>query len=414
VSDGLDVGRIRRDFPILSREVHGRPLVYLDNAATSQKPRQVIDALVHYYEHYNANIHRAIHQLGEEATEAYEAVRGKVARFINAPSEECIVFTRNATEALNLVAYAWGRPSIRQGDEILLTEMEHHSNIVPWQVLAGEKGAYLRYVGLTEQQTLNDDISAYLSEKTRLVSITHVSNGVGTINPAEAVVKAGHAAGALVLLDAAQSVPHMPVDVQALDCDFLVFSGHKMLAPTGIGVLYARRELLEEMQPFLTGGDMIKKVTLEETTWNDIPWKFEAGTPNVGDVIGLGAAIDYLSALGMENVRQHEIEITAYALRRMRQLEDVTIYGPPDAEQRGGVVSFNLADIHAHDVGTVLDRYGVAIRTGHHCNQPLMQRLGVAGTARASFYIYNTPEEVDVLVEATQEARSFFARSPLS
>ncbi|HZP26916.1 MAG TPA: cysteine desulfurase [Dehalococcoidia bacterium] len=414
MSDGLDVGRIRRDFPILSREVHGRPLVYLDNAATSQKPRQVIDALVHYYEHYNANIHRAIHQLGEEATEAYEAVRGKVARFINAPSEECIVFTRNATEALNLVAYAWGRPSIRQGDEILLTEMEHHSNIVPWQVLAGEKGAYLRYVGLTEQQTLNDDISAYLSEKTRLVSITHVSNGVGTINPAEAVVKAGHAAGALVLLDAAQSVPHMPVDVQALDCDFLVFSGHKMLAPTGIGVLYARRELLEEMQPFLTGGDMIKKVTLEETTWNDIPWKFEAGTPNVGDVIGLGAAIDYLSALGMENVRQHEIEITAYALRRMRQLEDVTIYGPPDAEQRGGVVSFNLADIHAHDVGTVLDRYGVAIRTGHHCNQPLMQRLGVAGTARASFYIYNTPEEVDVLVEATQEARSFFARSPLS
>ena len=414
MSDGLDVGRIRRDFPILSREVHGRPLVYLDNAATSQKPRQVIDALVHYYEHYNANIHRAIHQLGEEATEAYEAVRGKVARFINAPSEECIVFTRNATEALNLVAYAWGRPSIRQGDEILLTEMEHHSNIVPWQVLAGEKGAYLRYVGLTEQQTLNDDISAHLSGKTRLVSITHVSNGVGTINPAEAVVKAGHAAGALVLLDAAQSVPHMPVDVQALDCDFLVFSGHKMLAPTGIGVLYARRELLEEMQPFLTGGDMIKKVTLEETTWNDIPWKFEAGTPNVGDVIGLGAAIDYLSALGMENVRQHEIEITAYALRRMRQLEDVTIYGPPDAEQRGGVVSFNLADIHAHDVGTVLDRYGVAIRTGHHCNQPLMQRLGVAGTARASFYIYNTPEEVDVLVEATQEARSFFARSPRS
>jgi cysteine desulfurase/selenocysteine lyase len=414
---GLDVERIRRDFPILSREVHGRPLVYLDNAATSQKPRQVIDALVHYYEHYNANIHRAIHQLGEEATAAYEGVRGKVARFIKAPSEECIVFTRNATEALNLVAYAWGRPNLRKGDEILLTEMEHHSNIVPWQVLAGEKGAQLRYVGLTAEQTLDlpgGGLEGYLNDRTRLVSMTHVSNGVGTINPAEAAVRAGHAAGALVLLDAAQSVPHLPVDVQALDCDFLVFSGHKMLAPTGIGVLYARRELLEEMQPFLTGGDMIKKVTLEETTWNDIPWKFEAGTPNVGDVIGLGAAIDYLSALGMENVRHHEIEITAYALRRMRQLEDVTIYGPPEAEQRGGVVSFNLADIHAHDVGTVLDRYGVAIRTGHHCNQPLMQRLGVAGTARASFYIYNTLEEVDALVEATQEARSFFAGSPRS
>ena len=416
MTSGFDVERIRRDFPILSREVHGKPLVYLDNAATSQKPRQVIDALVHYYEHYNANIHRANHQLGEEATAAYEGARGKVARFINAPSEECIVFTRNATEALNLVAYAWGRSSIREGDEILLTEMEHHSNIVPWQVLAAEKGAKLRYVGITEQQTLDlaGGFEAHVNERTRLVSLTHVSNGVGTINPAEAAVQAAHAAGVLVLLDAAQSAPHMPIDVQALGCDFLVFSGHKMLAPTGIGVLYARRELLEEMQPFLTGGDMIKRVTLEETIWNDIPWKFEAGTPNVGDVIGLGAAIDYLSALGMEHVRQHEVEITAYALRRMRQLEDVTIYGPPDAEQRGGVVSFNLADVHAHDVGTVLDRYGVAIRTGHHCNQPLMQRLGVAGTARASFYIYNTLEEVDALVEATQEARTFFARSPRS
>ena len=409
---GLDVERIRRDFPILSREVHGKPLVYLDNAATSQKPRQVIDALVHYYEHYNANIHRAVHRLSEEATNAYEAAREKVARLINAPSPECIVFTRNTTESINLVAYGWGRTRISQGDEILLTELEHHSNLVPWQVLAEEAGARVRYIGVTEEQTLDlaDGFAPYLSDRTKLLSLTHVSNGVGTINPVAEAVKAAHAAGALVLVDAAQSVPHMPIDVQALGCDFLAFSGHKMLAPTGIGVLYARRELLEEMQPFLTGGDMIKKVTLEESTWNDIPWKFKAGTPNIADAIGLGAAVDYLLALGLDKVREHEVQITEYALRRLCQLEDITIYGPADPQARGGVISFNLSDLHPHDLGTVLDQHGVAIRTGHHCNQPLMRRLGVAGTARASFYLYNTLEEVDVLLQAIQEARVFFAR----
>jgi len=404
------VARIREDFPILKRLVHGKPLVYLDNAATSQKPRQVIEALTYYYENYNANIHRAIHRLGEEATEAYEEVRAQVARFINAPSPECIVFTRNATEAINLVAYTWGRANIGQGDEILLTEMEHHSNLVPWQRLAKEKGARLRYIGLTGEQTLQlqDGLDSYLSKGTKLVAMVHISNGVGTINPVAEVARAAHRRGALMLVDGAQSVPHMAVDVQALDCDFLAFSSHKMLGPTGVGVLYARRELLEEMPPFLSGGEMISKVTLEDTSWNEVPWKFEAGTPNIADVIALGAAIDYLSRIGMEKVRAHEVELTAYALRRLRQLEDIIIYGPSDLQQRGGVVSFNYPDLHPHDLGTVLDRSGVAIRTGHHCNQPLMRRLGVAGTARASFYIYNMLEEVDIFIEALKTARAFF------
>jgi cysteine desulfurase/selenocysteine lyase len=410
-ADGrLDVARIREDFPILQRQVYGRPLVYLDNAATTQKPRQVIQALVDYYQRYNANIHRAIHCLGEEATDAYEASRAKVARFINAPGPDCIVFTRNATEAINLVAYTWGRANLREGDEVLLSEMEHHSNLVPWQRLAKEKGARLRYIGVTAQQTLDLEgwPDRYLNERTRLLAIGHVSNGMGTINPVADLVREARRRGIVTLVDGAQSVPHLPVDVQALDCDFLAFSGHKMLGPTGVGVLYARRQLLEEMEPFLSGGEMISKVTLEETTWNEVPWKFEAGTPNIADVIALGAAIDYLEALGMERVRLHEMELTDYALKRLRQLEDIVIYGPPDARQRGGVVSFNLPDIHPHDVGTVLDRYGVAIRTGHHCNQPLMNRLGIWGTARASFYVYNTPEEVDTLVEALREVRAYF------
>ncbi|MEE9127839.1 MAG: cysteine desulfurase [Planctomycetota bacterium] len=407
---GLDVARIREDFPILAREVYGKPLVYLDNAATSQKPRQVIEALVRYYEHYNANIHRAIHCLGEEATAAYEEARAKVARFINAPSPECIVFTRNTTEAINLVTYTWGRANVGPDSEVLLTHLEHHSNIIPWQRLTAEKGASLRYIGLTEQQTLDlDGLENLMDARTRILGVTHVSNALGTINPVQKLAAEAHRNGAIVLVDGAQSVPHMPVDVQAMDCDFFAFSGHKMLGPTGVGVLYARPELLEEMEPFLGGGEMIKRVTLEDATWNDVPWKFEAGTPNIADVIGLGAAIDYLNDLGMENVRAHEMEVTEYALRRIRQMEEVIIYGPPDSADRGGVISFNYPDLHPHDVGTVLDRHGVAIRAGHHCNQPLMRCLGVSGTARASFYVYNTLEEVDVLVDALGQARAFFS-----
>ncbi len=406
----LDSARIREDFPILSRLVYGRPLVYLDNAATSQKPRQVIDALVRYYESYNANIHRAVHCLGEEATNAYEETRAKVAAFINAPSPECVIFTRNTTESINLVAYTWGRANLREGDEILLTQMEHHSNLIPWQRLAAEKGARIRYIGLTETQTLAlDGLEGLLDARTRLVALPHVSNSLGTINPVERVAAEARRNGSVILVDGAQAAPHLPVDVQAIGCDFYAFSAHKMLGPTGVGVLYGRRELLEGMEPFLGGGEMIRRVTFEGATWNDLPWKFEAGTPNIGDVIAFGAAIDYLEALGMENVRAHEVELTEYALARLRTLDDITIYGPPDARDRGGVISFNLGDLHPHDVGTVLDRHGIAIRAGHHCTQPLMRALGIAGTARASFYIYNTPEEVDVLVDALRSARKFFA-----
>lgn len=407
---GLDVARIREDFPILSREVYGRPLVYFDNAATSQKPRQVIEALVRYYEHYNANIHRAIHCLGEEATNAYEEARAKVAAFINAPSPECIVFTRNTTEAINLVAYTWGRANVGPDSEVLLTLLEHHSNIIPWQRLAAEKGATVRYIGITDSQALElNGLENLMDASTRLLAVTQVSNAVGTINPVEKLIEEAHRNGTTVLVDGAQSAPHMAVDVQAMNCDFFAFSSHKMLGPTGVGVLYGRRELLEEMEPFLAGGEMIKRVTEEGATWNDIPWKFEAGTPNIADVIAFGAALDYLDDLGMENVRAHEIEITEYALSRLRELEGLIIYGPPDAADRGGVVSVNYADLHPHDIGTVLDRHGVAVRAGHHCAQPLMRSLGVAGTARASFYVYNTLEEVDVLVDALRTARSFFA-----
>jgi cysteine desulfurase/selenocysteine lyase len=406
---GLDVAKIRAEFPILAREIYGNPLVYFDSAATSQKPRQVIDALVRYYEHFNANVHRAVHRLGEEATAAYEDARYRVAKFINAPSPECIVFTRNTTESINLVAYTWGRANIEAGSEILLSPLEHHSNLVPWQRLAKEKGATLRYFDLTEDQELVlDNLDELLNKRTRLLSITQVSNSVGTITPLQTLIEAARNNGTTVLVDGAQSTPHMPVDVQAMDCDFFAFSAHKMLGPTGVGVLYGRRELLEEMEPFLAGGEMIKRVTLQDATWNDIPAKFEAGTPNIADVVAFRAALDYLEGLGMENVRAHETEITEYALRRLRQLERATVYGPPNASDRGGVVSFNYGDLHAHDVGTILDRQGVAIRAGHHCSQPLMQALGVPGTVRASFYVYNTPEEVDVMIEALGRADSVF------
>ena len=407
----LDVQRIREDFPILERQVYGKPLVYLDNAATSQKPRQVIDALVDYYENYNANIHRAVHCLGEEATAAYEEARAKVAKFINAPSPESIIFTRNTTEAINLVAYTWGRANVHEGDEILLTQMEHHSNLIPWQRLAAEKGASVRYIELTDSQTLAlDGLENLFDARTRIAAMPHVSNSLGTINPVEKIAAEARRNGTLFLVDGAQGAPHLPVDVQAIGCDFYAFSAHKMLGPTGVGVLYGRPELLEEMEPFLSGGEMIRKVTYEGATWNDLPWKFEAGTPNIADVIAFGAAIDYLNELGMENVREHEVEITDYALTHLSQLEDIVMYGPPDPRERGGVVSFNFGDLHPHDIGTVLDHHGVAIRAGHHCTQPLMRTLGVSGTARASFYVYNTPEEVDVLVEALEATRDFFKR----
>ena len=407
----LDVQRIREDFPILERQVYGKPLVYLDNAATSQKPRQVIDALVDYYENYNANIHRAVHCLGEEATAAYEEARAKVAKFINAPSPESIIFTRNTTEAINLVAYTWGRAKVHEGDEILLTQMEHHSNLIPWQRLAAEKGASVRYIELTDSQTLAlDGLENLFDARTRIAAMPHVSNSLGTINPVEKIAAEARRNGTLFLVDGAQGAPHLPVDVQAIGCDFYAFSAHKMLGPTGVGVLYGRPELLEEMEPFLSGGEMIRKVTYEGATWNDLPWKFEAGTPNIADVIAFGAAIDYLNELGMENVREHEVEITDYALTHLSQLEDIVMYGPPDPRERGGVVSFNFGDLHPHDIGTVLDHHGVAIRAGHHCTQPLMRTLGVSGTARASFYVYNTPEEVDVLVEALEATRDFFKR----
>jgi cysteine desulfurase/selenocysteine lyase len=407
----LDVQRIRKDFPILERKIYEKPLVYLDNAATSQKPRQVIEKLVDYYENYNANIHRAVHCLGEEATAAYEEARAKVAKFINAPSPESVIFTRNTTEAINLVAYTWGRANVREGDEILLTQMEHHSNLIPWQRLAAEKGATIRYIELTDTQTLAlDGLENLFEARTRIMAMPHVSNSLGTINPVEKIAAEARRNGTTFLVDGAQGAPHLPVDVQAIGCDFYAFSSHKMLGPTGIGVLYARQELLDEMEPFLGGGEMIRKVDFEGATWNDLPWKFEAGTPNIADAIGFGAAIDYLSDLGMDNVRQHEIEITEYALNRLGEFDDITLYGPPDPRERGGVVSFNFGDLHPHDIGTVLDRHGVAIRAGHHCTQPLMRTLGVSGTARASFYVYNTLEEVDVLVEALEAAREFFKR----
>ena len=407
----LDIQRIRCDFPILSRTVHGKPLVYLDNAATTQKPRQVIEALVNYYSRDNANIHRGIHALAEEATAAYEAVREQAARFIGASSSCSIIFTRNATEAINLFANAWGRSRLGPGDEILLTEMEHHSNLVPWQLLAQATGAKLAFLGVTDGGTLRmEELEARLTPRTKLVAVTHMSNVLGTINPVEDLITRAHARGALVLVDAAQSAPHLELNVTRMGCDALAFSAHKMLGPTGVGVLYAREALLERMDPFLGGGEMISDVQLTSSTWNDVPWKFEAGTPNIGGVIAFGEALRYLERLGMAQVQAHERELTQVALARLSQVSGVTLYGPRDVAQRGGVVSFNVEGLHPHDVGTVLDAEGVAIRAGHHCAKPLMRRLGVAATARASFYLYNTREEVDRLVEAVIGAQRFFSR----
>ena len=405
----LDAHKIREDFPVLSRKVYGQPLVYLDNAATSQKPRAVIQTLVDYYEGYNSNVHRGVHALSMEATDRYEEAREKVARFIGSEAPECIIWTRNTTEGINLVANTWAQDNIKAGDEIVVTAMEHHSNLVPWQRVAREKGAVLRFLPLAEDQSLNlDDVDSIINQRTRLLSVAHVSNSLGTINPVKELVAKARAVGAAVLIDGAQSVPHMPVDVGDLDCDFLAFSGHKMLGPTGIGVLYVKRDVLEQMEPFLTGGEMVLEVSYEDATWNDLPMRFEAGTPNIADAIALGAAVDYLDALGMDNVRAHEVELTQYALHRFQELEEVDVFGPAEPEKRGGIVSFHSGEVHPHDLGTVLDRQGIAIRTGHHCTMPLMRALGVAATARASFYLYNTDEEVDLLVDGLKHALRYF------
>lgn len=403
------ITEIRNDFPILSRTVHGKPLVYLDSTASSQKPRAVIEAMSVYYESYHANVHRGVYEISEEATAAMEKARVKVARFINARQSKQIIFTRNTTESINLVAYSWGNANIAAGDVIVLTEMEHHSNLIPWQLLAQRTGARLEFIPITDDGLLRLDIyEELLRQQPKLVAFTHMSNVLGTINPAREMIAQAHAVGATVLIDAAQSVPHLPVDVQALDADFLCFSGHKMLGPTGIGVLYGKRDLLEAMPPFMGGGDMIRTVGLRQSTWNDLPWKFEAGTPAIAEAIGMGAAVDYLNTLGMKNVMQHEQELTHYAMEQLQTVPGLTIYGP-EAAQRGGVLSFTLGDIHPHDLASILDQEaGVAVRAGHHCAQPLMERLGLAATARASFYIYTLQEEIDALVQGLHRAIQIF------
>ena len=405
----LDVARIRADFPILQRTVGDEPLVYLDSAATSQKPRQVIDAESEFYANHNANAHRGLYMLAEEATELYEGARAKLARFVGAPDPATIVFTRGTTESTNLVAYAWARRFLKEGDEILLTDMEHHSNIVPWQLAARDTGAVLRYIPLTDDGLLDlSDLGSLLTQRTKLLAVTGMSNSLGTLPPVKQLAEAAHAVGALVLVDGAQLVPHVSVDVTELDCDFLTISGHKMLGPTASGGLYGKLDLLEGMDAFLSGGHMIDEVFHDRATWNVVPYKFEAGTMNIAQEVGLGAAIDYLEALGMEAVRAHEREITAYAIARLLEA-GATVYGPRDVSVRGGAVSFWYKEVHPHDLATILNEDGIAIRAGHHCNQLVMRRYGVPATARASFYVYNTMEEVDALVAALAKAEDVFA-----
>jgi len=405
----LNAEVVRADFPILGRRINGKPMVYLDSAATSQKPAAVIDVMDDYYRRYNANPHRGVYTISEEATAAYEGARQRVARFINAGSPKEVIFTRNTTEAINLVRFSWGRANIGAGDGILLTEMEHHSNLVPWQLLASEVSARLEFLCIDDDGLLQLDALERQLDSIRLLAITHQSNTLGTINPIKAITDAAHRAGALVLVDGAQAVPHMPVDVQDLGVDFYAFSGHKMCGPTGIGVLWARRALLEAMPPFLGGGDMIKRVKLTEATWNDLPWKFEAGTPSVAEGIGLGAAVDYLTQFGMDAVRAHERTLVGYAMEKLQDVPGITVYGPRDPEVHGGAISFTLPVIHPHDLATLVDREGIAVRAWHHCTQPLMDRLGVAATTRASFYVYNRPDEVDQLVDGIQKAQKVFA-----
>lgn len=407
----LDPERVRSDFPILAQRVRdGKPLVYLDNAATTQKPKVVIDAVAAYYREINANVHRAIHRLAELATEAYENARRQIAAFIQAPSERSIIFTRGTTEAINLVAHAWGLRALRPGDEILLSGMEHHSNLVPWQLLAARTGAGLKFIPVTEAGELDlDAFHRLLTPRVKMLSVTHMSNVLGTINPVRELVAAAQAIGARTLIDGAQSVPHLPVSVASLGCDFLAFSGHKMCGPTGIGVLYGREDLLEQMDPFLGGGEMISKVTLERSTWAELPHKFEAGTPDIAGAIGLGVAVEYLTRLGMDAIQAHEHELTRYAMEQLQVVPGLTVHG--HARQRGGAISFSMQGIHPHDVAHFVDRDGIAIRAGHMCAQPLMRQRGVAALSRASLYFYNTRAEVDALVRSLLTVQEFFARA---
>ena len=405
-----DVDAVRRDFPILQEAHHdGVPLIYLDNAASSQKPLKVIEALDDYYRRYNANVHRGVHKLSEEATAYYEEARVKVRRFINAASKRETIFTRGTTESINLVAQTWGRANLKPGDVVISTVMEHHSNIVPWQILAAEKGFTIKYVPVTPDGMLDMEAFGRLlrDEPVKLVTVVHVSNVLGTVNPVADIVRQAHAVGALVMVDGAQSVPHMPVDVQALDVDFFAFSGHKMVGPTGIGILYGKREHLEAMPPWMGGGDMIARVRLEGSTWNELPYKFEAGTPIIAGAIGLGHAVDYLSALGMDKIHAHEQMMTAYALERLAEVPGLTMYGP-EAGQKGAVAAFTMEGIHPHDLAQLLDAEGIAVRAGHHCAMPLHDELGIPATTRASFYLYNTPAEVDALIEGLYQAKTTF------
>jgi cysteine desulfurase / selenocysteine lyase len=404
----FDVGRVRADFPILSRKVHGSELVFLDSAASSQKPEAVIDAMNTYYRTSHANVHRGVHTLSEEATAQYEGARAKVSQFIGACCPKEVIWTRNATEAINLVAYSWGRTNVGHGDRILLTEMEHHANLVPWQILADEKGAVLDFVPVADDGTLMlERLDKLLTPRTKLFAFTAASNVLGTLNPVKAMTRAAHRAGALVLVDGAQSAPHLPVDVQELDIDFMAFSAHKMLGPTGIGALWGRRELLNAMPPFLGGGDMIREVRLRSFRPSELPWKFEAGTPAIAEAIGFGAAVEYLEALGMEAVHAHEREITDYAFARLAQVPGLRILGP-SADHRGGLVTFTLVDIHPHDIAGALDSMGIAIRAGHHCAMPLHERFGIPASARASFYVYTTKAEIDALGEGLEKVVEYF------
>jgi cysteine desulfurase/selenocysteine lyase len=407
-NDPIDVERVRADFPILETQVHGKPLVYLDNAATSQKPKAVIDAIVNYYQGTNANVHRGVHHLSETATEDYEGAREIVRKFINAAHTHEIIFVRGTTEGINLVAQTFGRAHIGAGDEILITAMEHHSNIVPWQILCEERGAKLRVAPINDGGELQlADYAALLGPKTKLVAVTHVSNALGTINPLKRMVELAHAQKIPVLVDGAQAVPHIKVDVRALDCDFYTFSGHKVYGPTGIGVLYGKTSILESMPPYQGGGDMISSVTFEKTSYNKLPYKFEAGTPDIAGVIGLGAALEYVNSLGIENIGAHEHDLLEYATAKIMAIPDVRIIGT--AEEKASVISFVIHNIHPHDIGTILDQQGIAIRTGHHCSQPIMERFGIPATARASFAVYNTRAEIDALVAGIQKVKEVFA-----
>lgn len=405
----FDVYKIREDFPILNREINGKRLVYLDNAATTQKPVSVIESISHYYTHYNANIRRSIHTLGTIATEEFENTRKKVAQFIGVRDPACIIFTRGTTESINLVAFGWGRKFLREGDEIILTEMEHHSNIVPWQIVSKEKNVRLRYIPITRDGTLDiEKFDDLLTEKTRLVGVTHVSNVLGTINPIEDIIRKAHSVGAKVLIDGAQSVPSIPIDVTDLDIDFLAFSAHKMLGPTGVGVLYGKRELLEEMEPLLGGGEMIEKVSLEGSIWAGIPYRFEGGTPNIAGVVAFSKAIEYLSDLKMEEIFEHEKRLVSFAMSKMLSIEGIEIYGPKDPSLRGNIVSFNYKGIHPHDMATILDQDGIAIRAGHHCAQPLHNALNIPASCRISPYLYNTMEEIEYFIESLTKAEMVF------